>query len=150
VKLAAIASTLVVLAVAATPALATGGDRYTGETDDGHGVKLVTDRDGAVIRGAVTTGTECTEGYDDFRARFEVHRPLDRSSRDRFKDSGSALQHDERFSARYRYDLEGKRKGPNVLKGSVDLTVVFRKEGEEYTRCTADDVGFEVRKAGTD
>jgi hypothetical protein len=103
-----------------------------------------------VIRGAVTTGTECTGGYDPFRARFEMNRPLDRSTRARIKDSGSNLQHDERFSARYRYDLKGERKGPNVLTGSFDLTVVFRKEGEEYTRCTADDVGFEVRLAGSD
>ena len=146
----ATALTLALLALAATPALAAGGDRYVGETADGHGMKLVTNRDGAVIRGAVTTGTECTGGYDPFRARFELHRPLDRSNRDRFKDSGSDLQKDERFSARYRHDIEGKRKGPNVLKGSFDLTVVFRKNGEEYTRCTADDVKFEVRKAGTD
>ena len=149
-RLAAVRHASAVLAIAATPALAAGGDSYVGETDDGHGVKLVTDPDGAVIRGAVTTGTECTGGYDPFRARFEMHQPLDRSNRDRFKDSGSDLQQDERFSARYRYDLEGRRKGPNVLKGSFDLTVVFRKEGKEYTRCTADDVGFEVRKAGSD
>jgi hypothetical protein len=37
----ALASTVALLAIAATPALAAGGDRYVGETDDGHGVKLV-------------------------------------------------------------------------------------------------------------
>lgn len=143
------ASSLVLIALAAAPALA-AGDRYTGETGDGHAAKLLTDRDGAVIRGAFTTGTHCTSGYDPFRARFEIHRPLDRSNRDRFKDKGSNLQRDDRFSARYRYDLEGRRMGPNVLRGSFNLTVVFRKQGEEYTTCTAEKVKFEVRRAGSD
>lgn len=145
-----LAAIAVALMLPSSAALAAAGDRYVGETDDGHGVKFVTDSGGAVIRGAVTTGTKCTGGYDPFRARFEIHRPLDRSNRDRFRDSGADLQRDERFSARYRYDLKGERKGPNVLTGSFDLKIVFRREGEEYTTCTVDQVGFEVHRAGPD
>lgn len=145
----ATAASLVLIALVAAPAVA-AGERYAGETGDGHAAKLVTDRDGAVIRGAFTTETHCTAGYDPFRARFEVHRPLDRSSRDRFRDAGSNLQRDERFSARYRYEVKGKRRGPNVLKGAFDLTIVFRKKGEEYTTCTAEQVKFEVRRTGSD
>ena len=44
---------------------------------------------------------------------------------------------DDRFSARYRYRVEGTRESDRVLAGELSLEIVFRREGTEYTTCTA-------------
>ncbi len=134
----------------ASVAVAAGGDVYRGETEDGRPVKLVAGDDGAVFRGAATTMTRCGSGFDPFRARFEFHRPLDRSRRARFRDAGSFVESDDRFSARYRYDIEGTRKGPRAFEGSFDLEIVFRKDGEKYVTCRAEDVAYEARNRAGD
>jgi len=141
----AAAATVIACSATAVPAQAAKQDVYRGNTDDGRKVKFVADADGAVIRGAVTTMTNCGQRFDPFRARFDLDRPLDRSRRASFADEGSIVEQDDRFSARYRYDIEGERKGPHALSGSFDLEVVFRKDGDEYATCTAEEVGFEAR-----
>jgi hypothetical protein len=144
-----IASVTALASIGAASASAAGGDVYKGETDDGRPVKLVTGDDGAVIRGAATTMTHCGPRFDPFRARFDFHRPLDRSRRSDFRDAGSTTESDDRFSARYRYEIEGTRNGPHLLEGSFDLEVVFRKDGEKYATCRAEDVGYEARNQAT-
>ena len=103
-----------------------------------------------MIRGTVTTTTTCGRRFDPFRAHFDFARPLDRSNRARFRDKGSILEEDDRFSARYRYGIKGRRKGPHAILGSFDLEVTFRKNGEKYATCTAEDMGFEARNDDRD
>lgn len=147
----ALAITLASLAgVGASAALAADGDVYRGETEDGRPVKLVAGSGGAVKRGAATAMTRCGARFDPFRARFDFQRPLDRSRRSGFRDAGSFVESDDRFSARYRYDIEGTRKGPRVFRGSFDLEIVFRRDGEKYATCRARDVTYEARNRAGD
>lgn len=109
--------------------------RYAGETEDGRRVKLVADARGEVVRGAITVGTECSADYDPFRARLEFGRPLDRSGPKGFRDKGTFLEEDDRFSGRYKYVVEGERESERVLAGTVNLEITFRRNGKEYTTC---------------
>jgi hypothetical protein len=145
---AAIALTVAILGASA--AIAAGGDVYRGETEDGRPVKLVAGDAGAVYRGAATTMTRCGARFDPFRARFDFHRPLDRSRRSDFRDAGSTVESDDRFSARYRYDIRGTRTGRRRFEGSFDLEIVFRKDGEKYATCRARDVAYEARNRAGD
>lgn len=128
-----------VVAVAALlvtpPAIAATVVRYVGETETGERVKLVTNGRGAVVRGAITAMTACTGGFDDFRARVEFARPLDRSDPDRFRHEGAFVERDDRFTGRYVYEVEGKRESDRVFAGALTLKVTFRRDGNEYTTC---------------
>lgn len=139
----ALAGTMVLLAGSA-PA-AGKKDVYDERKANGQKVRLVAGGGGEVIRGAVTTTTTCGRRFDPFRAHFDFGRPLDRSSRARFRDKGAIVEEDDRFSARYRYAIKGKRKGPHAIRGSFDLEVTFRKDGEEYATCVAREMSFEAR-----
>ena len=142
----AFAAVAVALAAAGPAFGAKGDDRYRGETEDGRAVKLVVDERGAVVRGAITAETDCTRGYDDFRARAEFREPLDRSGPRGFRDRGSTVESDDRFSARYLHRVEGTRESDRMIAGELDLEVVFRREGREYTTCTVEDLVFSARR----
>jgi hypothetical protein len=135
-----------VLLATAGPAGAAESVRYKGETEDGRAVKLVANAAGAVQRGAITTETTCTGGFDPFRARVEFRRPLDRSGPRGFRDKGSNVEEDDRFSARYKYVVEAERESERVLVGELSLEIVFRRNGTEYTTCTAEKVVFSAER----
>ena len=143
--LALSAACCVIALGAGSAAAGDGGNVYKQKTPDGLKVKLITNKSGAVVRGAIKVTTKCGGRFDPFRARFDIHRPLDRSSRARFADKASDIEEDDRFRARYRYKIKGKRNGPHSLLGKFDLDVIFRKDGEKYTTCSVADVSFEAR-----
>lgn len=146
-----VATSVALLALGPVAAIATEGNRkFGGETEQGREAKLVTDARGRALRGAWTVLTDCDGRFDDFRAQIEVHPPLDRSNRDRFRDVGSELDSDGTYSARYKHELDGKFKGKHKIKGEISVEIVFRRDGEKYVTCTADDLEFKVRelKAG--
>lgn len=133
----------VALAVAVSPATAAAGNvTFGGATDQGRNVKLVADARGRVIRGAATVLTECSGRFEPFRARLELHRPLDRSTQDGFRDSGSRVDSDEEFSARYKHEIEGEYANERNIEGTLSLEVVFRKDGKKYVTCRTSDVDF--------
>ena len=134
------------LVLLAAPATAAATERYVGETEDGRSVKLVANDRGAVMRGSITAMTDCTGSYDDFRARAELRAPLDRSGPRGFRDKGSAVESDDKFSARYRHRVDGERESERVIAGELDLEVVFRRDGREYTTCTVEDLVFSARR----
>lgn len=134
--------------VAAAPAIAAATDKYVGETETGERVKLVTDRDGAVVRGAITAITTCSRGFDDFRARVEFGRPLDESGPKGFAHEGAFVEEDDTFSGRYVYEVEAERMSERVLAGRFTLKVTFRREGEKYTTCRVRDLAFGAERRG--
>jgi len=140
-----------VLPALAPGAVAAAGDavRYKGETEDGRKVKLVADSRGEVLRGAITAITDCSGDFDDFRARVEFSSPLDRSSPRGFRDKGSFVEEDDVYSARYRYDVRGEHETDRVIAGSLDLEVVFRRNGEEYVTCTVEGLVFSAQRGKT-
>ncbi len=103
-------------------------------------MKLVADGRGTVLRGAITTETVCANGYDPFRARVEFRSPLDRSGPRGFRDKGSFVEEDDRFSGRYRYKVEAERESGREFAGELDLEIVFRRNGKKYTTCLAEEI----------
>lgn len=136
------------LGALAAPATAANGETYLGETEDGRAVKLFADERGEIVRGGVTVETECTEGFDPFRARIRFLQPLDRSGPLGFRDKGSYVEEDDRFSARYRYKVEAERESKRVIAGEISVEITFRREGTEYTTCTAEAVVFDAVRKG--
>lgn len=125
---------------------ASGKVTLAGSTDQGRNVKLVADPQGRVIRGTATVLTECSGRFEPFRARLEIHRPLDRSTLDGFADAGSALEEDGEFSGRYRHEIEGSYSRRGEIEGLLSLTVVFRRDGRKYVTCRASGVAFTVEE----
>jgi len=130
------------LAVPTVPAAAAAAERYIGETETGERVKLVANGRGEVVRGAITAITDCSGSFDDFRARVEFGKPLDRSDEDGFRTEGAFVEADEEFSGRYVYTVAAERESDRVLAGTLTLKVTFRRDGDKYTTCRVKDLVF--------
>ena len=151
-RLRALRAASVALAVFgfAAPAAASGAEGLTtlaGTTDQGRAIKLHADSQGRVVRGAATVLTDCTGGFDPFRARLEIHRPLDRSTQDGFRDDSSRNESDGQFSARYSQQIEGEYRGARKLEGTLKLTATFRRNGHKYVTCRSGAVNFAVKRS---
>jgi len=127
-------------------ASAAEGDKYVGDTEAGDRVKLVTSPRGAVVRGAITSITDCSGSFDDFRARVEFGRPLDESTRGGFSQEAAFVEEDDRFSGRYKYLIEAERQTEREITGSFTLKVTFRRDGEKYATCRVEDLAFAVKR----
>lgn len=130
----------------AAVAAAAAGDKYVGDTEAGERVKLVTSPRGVVVRGAITSITDCSGSFDDFRARVEFGRPLDESTRGGFSQEAAFVEEDDRFSGRYKYLIEGERQSEREITGTLTLKVTFRRDGEKYATCRVDELAFAVTR----
>lgn len=144
-----IAFALACLVGLALPAVAgaAGAVPYRGATEQGRGIKLIADRDGRVKRGRFEAVTACGSGYERFTGEFAFRGPLDRSQAGRFRDRGSRVESDATHSARYRWDIAGRRKGRRKIVGAFDVAIVFRRNGHKYVTCTAEDVAYTVKRS---
>jgi hypothetical protein len=138
---------LLLTAPTAAAAGAEGLTTLSGLTEQGRAVKLHADSQGRVVRGAATVLTQCTGGFDPFRARLEIHAPLDRSTQDGFRDESARVESDGRFSARYVQEISGDYRGARRISGSLKLTATFRRNGHKYVKCRSGEVAFEVKRA---
>lgn len=139
-----VAAVTVLLGPAAAPATP-GNTRFAGETEQGREAKVIVDPRGRARRGSWTVLTDCDGRFEDFRARISMHTPLDRSNRDGFRDVGSDGEGDGTYSARYKHDVEGRYRGRHRIKGEISVEIVFRRDGEKYVTCTADEVAYTVK-----
>jgi hypothetical protein len=139
---------LVVLWLAAGAAGAGGdGVPYRGLTGQDREIKLIVDGRGRVKRGAFSARTACGGRFEPFVGEFAFRAPLDRSNRDRFRDEGSTVESDSKFSGRYRWDIKGKRKGKRKIAGAFSVTIVFRRDGKKYATCGAEDVAYTAKRS---
>ena len=144
---------LAVVALAALLALAggtasgakTAGFPYRGLTDQDREIKLIVDGRGRVKRGAFSAVTQCSGRFKPFRGEFAFRAPLDRSRPGKFRDEGTSLDSDGTFSGRYKWDIKGERESKRKFTGRFSVTIVFRKDGREYTTCTAEDVAYSAK-----
>lgn len=142
VRRAAVALATTALAIPTLAFAADKTDTYVGETETGEKVKLITNQRDAVVRGAITSITDCDGDFDDFRARVEFNRPLDESTRGGFLHEAAFLDEDDTFSGRYKYLIEGERQSEKVWSGEFTLKVTFRRDGEKYATCKVRDLIF--------
>jgi len=142
------AFTAFVLLAAVADAVGPRGVLYTGRTDQRREIKLVTDDRGLVKRGAFSARTDCSGQFKPFAADIRFDKPLERSNRRGFRDKGNHLDTDGTYSGRYKYEIKGKRKTSRKFKGKIDLEIVFRKNGNKYTTCVAEDLAYKVKRSG--
>jgi len=135
-----------VFAVASAGAVGEHGVKYAGETDQGRDIKLITDPNDIVKRGAFSVLTQCSGQFKPFSAEISFDRPMKRATPKGFRDKGNRLDTDGTFSGRYKYDIKGTRKTAKKFKGKIDLEIVFRKNDHKYTTCTAEDVAYKVKR----
>jgi len=136
-------------AVLAAAIAAAAGDPvpYRGATGQGRDIKLIVDARGRVKRGKFEAVTDCGSGYRRFTGEFAFRPPLDRSRVDRFRDHGSRVESDATHSARYKWQIEGTRRGRRKIDGSFDVEIVFRRNGRKYVSCAAEDVAYTVKRS---
>lgn len=135
------------LALGPGAALAAEGNvKFGGETEQARKAKLVVDSQGRAIRGVWTVMTDCSGQYEDFRAQIEIRSPLDRSTQDGFRDVGSTSDSDGTYSARYKHEVEGEYKGKRKIAGALTTTITFRRNGNKYVTCTAEDLAWKVKE----
>ena len=140
----------VVLTATGTAGAAGDGVPYRGTTAQDRELKLIVDGKGRVKRGAFSAMTECGGRYKPFKGDFSFRAPLDRSRSDKFRDEGATVDSDGTFSGRYKYDIRGERKSATKIAGSFSVEIVFRKNGDKYTTCTAEEVAFTAKRSGHD
>ncbi len=145
--LAACAALCVLVLAGSAIAAAGDGTPYRGTTAQDREVKLVVDGKGRVKRGAFSAVTDCGGQYKPFTGDFSFRAPLDRSRADAFHDSGARVDSDGTFSGRYKYSIKGKRKSSKKWVGQFSVAIVFRRNGREYTTCTAEEVAFTAKRA---
>jgi hypothetical protein len=137
------------LAVLAAVAAAAGGDGfpYRGVSDQDRGIKLIVDERGRVKRGAFSVRTDCGPRFRPFVGDFAFRAPLDRATPTRFRDEGSTVEYDDVHTARYRWDIRGKRKGRRKIAGRFSVEITFRRDGREYVTCSAEEVAYSAKRS---
>jgi hypothetical protein len=137
----------VMLVASAALAVGPNGVVYSGLTGQDREIKVVTDADGIVKRGAFSARTTCSGQFKPFTADISFDKPLDRSNRQGFLEHGNDLDTDGTYSGRYKYKIKGERKGKRKFEGRFDLEIVFRKNDRKYTTCVAKDVAYKVKRS---
>lgn len=125
---------------------AKGNVKFGGDTEQGRKAKVVVDSQGRAIRGSWTVLTDCDGRFEDFRVQISMRAPLDRSTKDGFRDVASESDSDETYSARYKHEVEGEYEGRHRIEGEISVEVVFRRDGKKYVTCTADELEFTVEE----
>lgn len=150
-RLAAAAAISVGLAAGLPPAGANAAKetRYEGKSSQRRNVDLITGASGAVLRGAFTYEARCSDGYRKLLNRIRFDRP-NRSRRAGFRRSDSYRVKGEegRYSARYRYEIDGRRINGRRIEGRLAVKVRFYDDGERYTTCKSGELKYRVRSGG--
>lgn len=120
--------------------------RYEGKSSQRRNVDLITGARGAVLRGAFTYQARCSNGYRKLLNRIRFDRP-NRSRRAGFRrsDSYKVKGEEGRFSARYRYEIDGRRVNGRRIEGKIAVKVRFYDDGERYTTCKTGELKYRVR-----
>jgi hypothetical protein len=127
----------------AGPALA--DVRFEGRTGQGRSVVVVAEDDGIPKRGSIYWRADCRDpGYRIIEATV-FRRPLDLSTRRRFRDQGSYRMRTPgggrtTLTAR----ISGRKTGPRRWIGTFRVRVVLRRAGRVIDRCAVRGVRWRV------
>jgi hypothetical protein len=116
-------------------------------SDQDRAIKLIVDGRDRVKRGAFSARTDCGPRFRPFVGDFAFRAPLDRSTAARFRDEGSTVESDDVHTARYRWDIRGKRRGRRKIAGRFSVEITFRRDGREYASCSAEDVAYSAKRS---
>ena len=123
------------LAALAGPAAA--DVRFEGRTSQGRPVAVVAEDDGVLKRGRIRWIADCRQPGFTLRGATGFSRPLDLSTRRRFRDAGTyrtRTPDGERLTVFAR--MRGRKAGPRRWVGRFGARIVARRGGRVVDRCS--------------
>jgi hypothetical protein len=127
------------LAALAGPAMA--DIRFEGRTSQGWGVLVVAEDDGVPKRGAIDWQADCR--IDRVSQGTGFSRPLDVSTRRRFRDVGSYRLR-AKPNTRVTVWISGRKVGPRRWAGRFRARLVLRRGGRVVNRCAVRGVRWQA------
>jgi hypothetical protein len=137
----------VAAAFVAGPGSAAADVRFEGRTSQGGYALLVSEDDGVPKRGLIRWRADCRRPGIRLEESTVFSRPLDLSTRRRFRDAGSYRETERgRFRITYTLRTSGRKAGPRRWVGSFRARAVVRRAGRVVDRCSVRGVRWRVRR----
>jgi hypothetical protein len=111
--------------------------RFEGRTSQGRPVAVIAEDDGVPKRGRIRWIADCRQPGHTLRGATGFSRPLDLSTRRRFRDEGTyrtRTPNGERLTVFAR--MTGRKAGPRRWVGRFGARVVARRGGRVVDRCS--------------
>jgi hypothetical protein len=144
-RLAPVAAALMALGVLAAPAVA--DVRFEGRTSQGRQVAVIAEDNGVPKRARIRWSADCRQPGYTLGGATGFSRPLDLSTRRRFRDAGTyrtRAPNGERLTVFAR--IRGRKVGPRRWVGRFGARVVARRSGRVVDRCFVRGVRWRVRR----
>ena len=110
--------------------------RFEGRTSQGRQVAVIAEDNGVPKRGRIRWSADCRQPGYTLRGATGFSRPLDLSTRRRFRDAGTyrtRAPNGERLTVFAR--MRGRKVGPRRWVGRFGARVVARRSGRVLDRC---------------
>jgi hypothetical protein len=133
-----------VAGLAAFPGPAAADIRFEGRTSQGGYALLVAEDDGVPKRSLIRWRADCRRPGARLEESTGFSRPLDLSTRRRFRDAGSYRDREGRFRVTYTVRMSGRKVGPRRWAGLFRARAVVRRGGRVVDRCSVRGVRWRV------
>jgi hypothetical protein len=130
--------------LAAFPGPATADIRFEGRTSQGGYALVVAEDNGVPKRSLIRWRADCRRPGVRLEESTGFSRPLDLSTRRRFRDAGSYRDREGRFRIAYTLRMSGRKVAPRRWAGRFRASAVVRRTGRVVDRCSARGVRWRV------
>jgi hypothetical protein len=118
--------------------------RFEGRTSQGGYALLVAEDDGVPKRGLIRWRADCRRPGVRLEESTGFSRPLDLSTRRRFRDAGSYRDREGRCRITYTLRMSGRKVAPRRWAGHFRARAVVRRAGHVVDRCSVRGVRWRV------
>jgi len=143
-RLAPVAAVASLAAHVAFAAPAAADIRFEGRTSQGGYALLVAEDDGVPKRSLIRWRADCRRPGVRLEESTGFSRPLDLSTRRRFRDAGSYRDREGRFRITYTLRMSGRKVAPRRWAGRFRARAVVRRAGRVVDRCSVRGVRWRV------
>jgi hypothetical protein len=136
-----------VLGLAAVAGPAVADVRFEGRTSQGRPMAVIAEDNGVPKSGRIRWSADCRQPGYTLRGATGFSRPLDLSTRRRFRDAGTyrtRTPNGERLTVFAR--IRARKVGPRRWRGTFGARVIARRGGRAIDRCAALGVRWSVRR----
>ena len=125
-----------VAGVVAFPGPAAADIRFEGRTSQGRPVAVIAEDNGVPKRARIRWSADCRQPGITLRGATGFSRPLDLSTRRRFRDAGSYRDREGRFRVTYTVRMSGRKVARRRWAGRFRARAVVRRAGRVVDRCS--------------
>ena len=118
--------------------------RFEGRTSQGGYTLLVAEDDGVPKRSLIRWRADCRRPGVRLEESTGFSRPLDLSTRRRFRDAGSYRDREGRFRVTYTVRMSGRKVASRRWAGRFRARAVVRRAGRVVDRCSVRGVRWRV------